>query len=482
MKITSNGPQSIGQMAKHFSYGNLYLSPDEYQRENAWDISQKKLLVDTVFRGMDIPKFYLWKIDEKTLRGGYPLGTINELYRRRLDEKRKNNDEADPYLFEVVDGQQRLRTLLEFMGQKPPSKEVYRGAWLEPFQSLAETPQAKGRLYSALNPDQQNSFEQCSLSVMVLEDATIDEIRDMFLRLQNGTPLTAQQKRDAMGSDVGAQAKALSALPFFTKSVAFPSLAADYHRVASQMLLLEYRDRISMCTSQRLDRFYKDHIATKLEAAVVGRVRKILGLLGRIFPVQCHHINRSYALGLYWALSRLSQTYSFADSELPKIKANFEVLDVRRMEAAERGYVGEPDDEDLKELSRSMSHGTDGSEMIETRHDILTQFIFEGVRLTPLPELDPQRAFTNEEKLILYQRAGGKCQLSCDGRICARAIPFDEAAIDHLVPHSKGGKTELANGRYASRSCNIARGVRDDFDPEKECCRLGGTDSTGTTA
>jgi hypothetical protein len=99
MKITSTGPQSIGQMAKHFSHGNLYLSPDEYQRENAWDIGQKKLLVDTVFRRMDIPKFYLWKIDEKTLHGGYPLGPINELYRRRLDEKRKKNDETDPYLF-----------------------------------------------------------------------------------------------------------------------------------------------------------------------------------------------------------------------------------------------------------------------------------------------------------------------------------------------------------------------------------------------
>jgi hypothetical protein len=35
---------------------------------------------------------------------------------------------------------------------------------------------------------------------MVLEKASIDEIRDMFLRLQNGTPLNAQQKRDAMGS------------------------------------------------------------------------------------------------------------------------------------------------------------------------------------------------------------------------------------------------------------------------------------------
>jgi hypothetical protein len=64
MKITNNGPQSIGQITKHFAHGNLFLSPDEYQRENAWDIHQKKLLIDTIFRGMDVPKFYLWKIDQ----------------------------------------------------------------------------------------------------------------------------------------------------------------------------------------------------------------------------------------------------------------------------------------------------------------------------------------------------------------------------------------------------------------------------------
>ena len=58
-----------------------------------------------------------------------------------------------------------------------------------------------------------------------------------------------------------------------------------------------------------------------------------------------------------------------------------------------------------------------------------------------------------------------------------RAGPFSMIVYNHIVPHSRGGKTELSNGRYASRSCNIARGTRDDFDPATECCRIAGSGS-----
>jgi hypothetical protein len=61
--IHQAGPQNVQQVQMYFEAGDLFLSPEEYQRESAWGIAQKKLLIDTIFRGMDIPKFYLWKID-----------------------------------------------------------------------------------------------------------------------------------------------------------------------------------------------------------------------------------------------------------------------------------------------------------------------------------------------------------------------------------------------------------------------------------
>ena len=50
------------------------------------------------------------------------------------------------------------------------------------------------------------------------------------------------------------------------------------------------------------------------------------------------------------------------------------------------------------------------------------------------------------------------------------SIPFNEAAIDHVTPHSKGGTTTLKKwAARRTRNCNIARGNRDDFCPDKEC-------------
>ncbi len=468
MIITTQGPQNVGQICRQFKHGNLFLSPEEYQRENAWDYGQKQLLIDTIFRGMDIPKLYFWKINRYALGSGYPDGETKEFYKKILERKWKENDDPDPYIYEIVDGQQRIRTILEYMDIKPPNEKVYRGTWHDPFPALDDTPMAKGKLYSHLNADQQTKFEESFLTIMVLENATIEEIRDMFLRLQNGTPLNAQQKRDAMGSNIGKLARELSNFHFFTTSVYFNNSGSDYHRVASQIIHLEIKDKIISCTSRQLDKLYSAYKNVQIEPLVVSKVKKVLAMLGEIFPVQNPHLNRSYTLSLYWIVSRILDTYSLPKSEYQKVCENFEKLDYARLEAMDRDF-NEADDSILSNLTQSMSRGTDGADGISTRHDILSQFLFEGVSLVPKPDLDPVRNFTHEEKLIIYRRGGGICQLEHDGKVCGRPLDFDDTSVDHIVPHSKGGKTELSNGRIAYRACNIARNNRDDFDPTTMC-------------
>jgi len=449
-------------------YGDLFLSPEEYQRENAWGLPQKQLLVDTIFRGMDIPKFYLWKIDQNTLVNGYPEGDTRNLYRSILEKKRDENDDPDPYVFEVVDGQQRIRSILEFMGVKPPNAECFRGAWHEPFSAPIETPMAKGRYYSQLNADQQIRFEEKPLSVMVLEHASIDEIRDMFLRLQNGTPLNAQQKRDAMGSKIGQVARELANLTFFKISVNFDNTQSTHTLVASQMLQLEIREKIVSCASRQMDKLYSHYKQAPVDSISRTRAEKIINLLSKIFPEKNPHLNQNYALSLYWLLSRILVTYSIDQDQFPLIRKNFENLDIVRLEAMNRDYK-QVEDEIFQDLSLAMSRGNTGVEGISTRHDIIGRFLFNGIDLKELPNLDPKRNFTHEEKLILYHRAQGCCQLEHNRIFCNRAVEFDDAVVDHIIPHSREGRTELSNGRIAYKLCNISRGNCDNFNPETEC-------------
>jgi hypothetical protein len=469
MIISSRGPSTVDQVYRHFMGGNLFLSPEEYQRENAWDLEQKQLLIDTIFRGFDIPKFYLWRIDSHTLAEGYPDGEAKTSYRKILDRKRIDNEDPDPYVFEVVDGQQRIRTILEYMRVKPPSQDYYRGTWHDPFPAQNDTPIARGRFYDQLNVDQQLQFGQYSLSAMVLEKASIDEIRDMFLRLQNGTPLNAQQKRDAMGSEMGRVARELSDLPFFTTSVGFGNSGASHRLIASQMLQLELKEKIVSCTSRQLDKLYELYKSAAVAAPVVAKTRRVVGLLGKMFPKRSDHLNQNYALSLYWAMSEILRTYEVPEDQFAIIRDNFEKLDMGRLEAMQRDYSQKPEDNVYEDLTLAMSRGNTGLDGISTRHTIVCQYIFEGVSLKQRPELDPQRNYTFEERLILYHRAKGVCQLGLEGKQCGRTVDFDDAVVDHIVPHSKGGRTSLENGRIALKSCNIARGAREDFDPEAGC-------------
>jgi hypothetical protein len=53
--------------------------------------------------------------------------------------------------------------------------------------------------------------------VVVLEDTDEDEVREMFLRLQNGTSLKAQEKRNAMPGTMRQFVKSLTDHLFFKR-------------------------------------------------------------------------------------------------------------------------------------------------------------------------------------------------------------------------------------------------------------------------
>jgi len=155
-------------------------TPD-YQRPPAWTQKQKQLLIDTILRGYDIPKLY-WQ---------------------RLDK-------GDKFDFAVIDGQQRLRTIWEFCEGK---FALARNADPVDLVKIA------GGRYDTLDFDLRSKFDIYSLDVVIVEDAIQsdeeDEIRDMFLRLQNGTTLKAQEKRNALPGEMRDFVKATANHPFF---------------------------------------------------------------------------------------------------------------------------------------------------------------------------------------------------------------------------------------------------------------------------
>ena len=134
------------------------LQPD-YQRTPVWTKNKKQKLIDSILRGYDLPKFYLRSSNSK-------------------------------YEYEVVDGQQRLRAIQEFLNDDYPLPKYSDN--ITDFEDLS------GKKWSDLTSPQQDRIGNFPLSVVIIKEAPDFEIRDLFLRLQEGVSLTPAEKRNAM--------------------------------------------------------------------------------------------------------------------------------------------------------------------------------------------------------------------------------------------------------------------------------------------
>ncbi len=128
----------------------------EYQRGGGlWPSSAKSYFIDTILKEFPFPKVYFHeKIDRQTKR---------------------------PHR-EIVDGQQRISTIVEFINGEFPLSSNARGF--------------EGMKFDQLTEEQQNSFYSYTVSVDVIRNADRPEILQMFRRMNAFTlPLNAAEKR-----------------------------------------------------------------------------------------------------------------------------------------------------------------------------------------------------------------------------------------------------------------------------------------------
>src|SRR5262249_24106494 len=135
-----------------------------YQRLAVWKPDQKQLLMDSILRKIDIPKLYL------------------------------RENKANGFMYEIIDGQQRMRTLWEYL-----SNQFCLSDEAESVLVGEELFDIAGAFYEALPSRLKvERIHKYTLDVVIIQQATEDEIADLFYRLNNGTPLKPAEVRNAM--------------------------------------------------------------------------------------------------------------------------------------------------------------------------------------------------------------------------------------------------------------------------------------------
>lgn len=384
----------------------------EFQRPAVWTVSQKQLLIDTILRGYDIPKMY-WR------RTG-----------------------INPDRYEVVDGQQRLRAIWGFV-----DGDFRLPANAEPIGDYV----LSGISYLELPDDLRMQFDTYSVDVVVLDDTDGDEVREMFLRLQNGTSLKAQEKRNAMPGQMREFIRGLTGHSFFQR-VAFQNKRFAHDHVGAQLVCLEIAGEPVNIKDADLNRMYRDNINFDLASPVGRSVIRRLNFLSEIFTEKTPELERFNVIALYCVFAELQRSYAFTNLNIDFKQwfLNFEA--VRRAQEELDEDAGSAEWVTYKE---KISHSTDAEESIRYRTDFLMRNL-----LTQYPDIslkDNQREFTHSQRLAIFRRDRQVCQLRivCDGI----KVDWDNWHCDHIVAHTNGGSTTVSNGQVACPGCNLAKGA-----------------------
>ncbi|SMP64250.1 Uncharacterized conserved protein, contains ParB-like and HNH nuclease domains [Neorhodopirellula lusitana] len=427
--------KTVNQLIDLHKANMLYANP-EYQRGVVWTEAQRKRLIDSVLRGYPIPLIYLHHIKREV------AGITNEN-------------------FEIIDGQQRINALFEFMEggfRLYDPKEDETEARFPSFVSDAPCEWGRKR-FEELTEDLQQKFRDSQLSVVMVETEHQDEARDLFIRLQAGLPLNAQEKRDAWPGNFTEFILKTSGKPeltrypghdFFSRILkAGKKARGKYRQLCAQIAILYFyrkqhgEDRFCDIKRDSIDNFYYQHLSFDAHNADAKRFEQILDLLAELLKdgkrkkIQGHE-----AMHLVLLVDSLMTEYTKSWQD------GFPDAFDRFREGLATDTKNRSDDIPGEYWVRYGQHArtnSDRGENILRRHQFFVEKMYG--QLNPILK-DPNRAFGILEREVIYYRDKKRCQ------VCNSDVVWSEAQIHHVHEHSMGGQTELSNGALVHAHCH----------------------------
>ena len=373
-----------------------------YQRGAVWSKSQKQLLVDSILRDLDVPKIYLREISEV-----------------KFDE-------------EAVDGQQRLTAIYGFYNDEfPIAKDA------DPISGI----EIAGMKFSELEEDIKDIFEAYELTVVILRNSSGEEVEEMFLRLQNGTTLNAAEKRNAMPGNMKDFVRHISEHQFFS-NCGFKNHRFAHFLIASQMIRTALEGQPCGVKSSDLIKMYEKNEDFDLSGKEAKKISRTLDLMLEAFPEKTPELTKLTSLSLFIVFSYLRENFDIRNRAN---KIGYWFINFEKWRKSDELKPSDERDQEMVTYQDKMSRTTDGQDSVEYRTKVLLTRLLKDI--PDLVPLDPQRTFSHEQRIAIFRRDEGVCQVrvKCEGVKCH----WDHWHADHKIAWSNGGKTTVANGQVS---------------------------------
>jgi uncharacterized protein with ParB-like and HNH nuclease domain len=149
---------SIRDIDRLLKSKEMVIQPKYQRRRTGWPINAKTALIDTILNNYPLPPIYL-------------RDYVNDEGKRRK---------------EIIDGQQRISTITEFISNE------YR------LSKVISDGEFAGQLFSELPTEEQQKYEDFEVSFISIRGASDADIISIFSRLNSfSLPLNTQEKRNA---------------------------------------------------------------------------------------------------------------------------------------------------------------------------------------------------------------------------------------------------------------------------------------------
>ena len=407
----------------------LMVNP-EYQRGAVWTENQQRKLIDSVMRGYPLPLIY-------------------------LHHKKKNVAGMQREDLEIIDGQQRINALHRF-GENAlklfdPVKDD-RVARFPKFIRESICPWARCD-FMGLSEDLRQRFLKTEIFIVKVNTDVEDEARDLFIRLQAGLPLNAQEKRDAWPGGFtelvlkfGGK-REITRFPghdFFRHLVKNSSTDRGEVRQLCAQICMLYFERATRGNwinigTQPIDDYYYRNLGFELNDPLVFRLSQVLDLAVALFAGKV-----SPKLKGHEAIHIVLLLDSLLDGYTKSWQSKFiHAYDEFKAKAAhdKKERLGEYWFE-YGALTQTQS--AEGR-TIQRRHAFFSKKMLEELKPTLV---DPTRIFGEVEREIVYYRDGKRCA------VCAEPIQWDHLQIHHVEEHQAGGHTVIDNGVPVHKDCH----------------------------
>ena len=402
----------------------------EYQRAAVWTEVQQKKLIDSVLRCYPLPLFYFH----------HKVRTIAGMQSEGL---------------EIIDGQQRINALFRF-GESAlklfdPVKDD-KTARFPNFIKDSPCPWARCD-FIALPNDMKARFLDTVIFIVKVSTDVEDEARDLFIRLQAGLPLNAQEKRDAWPGGftelilrLGGKNE-IARYPghdFFRHTVKKNSKDRGEGRQLCAQICMLFFERASQGNwidigTQEVDDYYYRNLDFDIAKDSVTRLSRILDLAAQLFAGQTSPKLRGYeAIHIVLLLDALFDDY--VKSWQGKFISAYDSFKAKSA-IAKKDQVGEY----WTEFGAWTQTASNSPRTIQKRHAFFSKEMLR--ELNPVL-LDQTRIFGELEREIVYYREGKQCA------VCGELIRWQDLEVHHIEEHQLGGKTDIENAAPVHKDCH----------------------------